>query len=76
MANKKEISLEGRVSGCPQGDTMTASMVVKELLGEIEDQGRVVVAYADNLIVIVRCPYLGTLMGITQRILRKVACEH
>lgn len=69
---KEETSLKGKlISGCPQGGVLSPlpwNSMVGELLKEIERQRNKVVAYVDDLIIMVRGTFLVNLMEFNQRI--------
>lgn len=80
-ASKGEATTRGKVtSGCPQGGVLSPllwNLVVNELIEEIEKRGHKVVGYADDLLIIIRGPFLDTLMNITQSVLKVIEswCE-
>lgn len=68
-----ETSLVGTVTlGCPQSGV--GNFVVDELLEKIEQQRCQIVGYAVNGMIIVRGPFLSTLIKKPQRIVRDLVC--
>ena len=71
-----EDKIEATVSrGCPQGGVLSPllwCLVVNELLTKISQNGMFVQGYADDLVILIRGRFPGTLCDITQQALRLV----